>query len=137
MRRILFILLSILFFHSCGKRPEANIEDINDNEKRPLTMFSEDDVVRDAIAIFSKKRVDVFEVKKIGNEFLVIDKDGGVDSKQQIKIGDFGLILHKNNSGEWTDKFDGRRIFYYEEGNKLILSEIFEGDSTSYHDFIK
>lgn len=139
MKAVFLIFVWSLCFYSCGHQPGNKVENVEQNGKRSLKIFSEADVAGYAIAVYKKNPDGYFEVKESDDGFLVIDREGDPDSEQQciVKIGAHGLILRRSNDGQWIDRFGNRRIFYYEEGNKLVLSEIFEGDSTTYYEFTK
>jgi hypothetical protein len=150
LRASTIIIISIIFW-SCGQSSEKKkklqtripteeerIKKIEDGKKRPLRYFNEEDVARYAMAVFKEKTVDDFETAWTEDGVLVTPgKNKGAGEQLKIKIGGDGVLLFKNKNNNWTDKFEDRRIFYFEEGKKLILSQTFEGDSVTYQEFEK
>lgn len=136
MRHVISLLVLSLLFGSCKQDKFKNIEQ---DEKRPLKAFNEKDVVKYAMSVLSNKPVQNFEVTENNGGFLLTDTINGPNAAQRymLKIGPHGLILNKEEGGEWTDKFKDRRMLYYEQDGKLILSELFESDSSTYYEFTK
>jgi hypothetical protein len=139
---LISIFLGFLFF-SCEKKTRKRDLDAEwRGEKQPLKEFTEKEVAKYAIAVFTKKSPDSLEVKENDHEFSVTIE--GITSKgakefrpYEVRMGAHGLVFYKDDDGEWTDIFKDRRIFYFEQDDKLILSEIFPGDSTTYNEFTK
>jgi hypothetical protein len=151
MHRASTIILISIIFWSCGKSSEKKkkretripteeerIKKIENGKKRPLRYFNEEDVARYAMAVFKEKTVDDFETAWTEDGVLITPrKNKGPDGQLKIKIGGDGVLLFKKKNNNWTDKFEDRRIFYFQEGKKLILSQTFEGDSVTYQEFEK
>jgi hypothetical protein len=137
MKHILLIV-ALFSLYSCEPRSDSKVSNLDKDNKRPLKVFNEEDVAKYTIAILTNKPEENFEVQKGGAGILVVDQSADrLEQKYLVKIGAYGLVLCKDSIGEWTDRIKGRRIFYYEQDDKLILSEVYEGDSTTYHEFIK
>jgi hypothetical protein len=138
MRRIWIIFALSLFSYSCRQQPDK-YEKIDQEKKRPLKIFSEEDIARYTIALVSKKRVQDLEVRGSNDDFVLAEKKEGANSAQEytVKMGAYGVVLLKDKTGRWTDRFDDRRIMYFEQDDTLFLSEILFGDSTTCYKFAK
>jgi|GEM_PF-3657616 len=138
MKIILVIAFGCVLSASCGRNTSPENDTFEQRDRRELNLFRGEEVAEHTVAVLTGKPESDLEVLSVKDVFYVTSRSG-FDSGEQfvLKIGDGGIMLFRGSDEVWTNRVMNRRVVYFEEKDRLVLSELFEGESSSYFEFIK